>query len=116
VSASDLAKGVRGDKGDILDKFHPKQFNELRESGINPGIFLTIDSVNEITARIEVGDEDGAKAIAEKAEEDFFDRAGADESDMDAPQETILGAGILKKEKALPLKPKNSDDIDIDAI
>jgi len=119
VSTSDLTKGIRGDKGDILDKFHPKQFNELKESGVNPSIFLTIDSVNEITSKIEIGDEEGARAIAEKAEEDLFDRAEEDdESAIDIPQETILGAGIVKKEKSFkaPVKRKNSDDIDIDAI
>ena len=64
VAKADLVKGVRGERGDILDKFHPKQFKELKEIGINSSIFLTIDSVNEIATKLENGDEAGARATA----------------------------------------------------
>jgi len=80
VSKSDLEKGVRGDKGDILDKFHPKQFKDLKEKGVNPAIFATLDSVNEIASRINKGDTAGAEELIDTLEEDFFERADKDES------------------------------------
>jgi len=80
VSKSELAKGVRGDKGDILDKFHPKQFKELKDSGVNPAIFITLDSVNEVSSRIERGDITGAQMLIDNADEDMFDRSGEKEA------------------------------------
>lgn len=133
VSTADLAKGVRGDRGDILDKFHPKQFKSLREEeGINPAIFLTLDSVNEIASKYERGDEKGALAIAENAEEDIFDRTGTKEDseeseeseiDMDTPQNVVLQAGkkeavvVDKRNKVSKRVEKNAnDDIDLDDL
>ena len=129
VSSAELAKGVRGDKGDILDRFHPKQFKELKEkSGVNPAIFLTLSSVNEMAIKVTNGDLAGALALAETAEEDIFDRSGTkaedDESeesevDLDAPQNVILQAGkvIDKRDKVSKrVEKKDSDDINIDDI
>jgi initiation factor 1A len=124
VSAAELAKGNRGDKGDILDKFHPKQFKDLKDSGINSAVFATLDSVKEISTRINNGDLDGAKAIAENVNDDIFDRSGmeAEESDsdtdLDSPQKTLLGAGVKveKKDKVSKRVQKIDDDIDIDNI
>ena len=129
VSTAELAKGVRGDKGDILDRFHPKQFKELKEkSGVNPAIFLTLSSVNEMAIKVTNGDLAGALALAETAEEDIFDRSGTkaedDESeesevDLDAPQNVILQAGkvIDKRDKVSKrVEKKDSDDINIDDI
>ncbi len=126
VSKDELAKGVRGDRGDILDKFHPKQFKGLKEEGINPAIFLTLDSVNEIASKYEKGDEKGALALAENAEEDIFDRSGTKEEDeeseldMDTPQNVVLQAGkkeavvVDKRNKVSKRVEKKNDDGDID--
>jgi initiation factor 1A len=102
VSTAELQSGVRGDKGDILDRFHPKQYKELLDTGINSAMFLTLDTVAEIVTKLNNGDESGVKKLVENAEEDIFDRTGnetiedEEESDMEAPQNTILQAG--KKE------------------
>jgi initiation factor 1A len=126
VSKDELAKGVRGDRGDILDKFHPKQFKGLKEEGINPAIFLTLDSVNEIASKYEKGDEKGALALAENAEEDIFDRSGTKEEDeeseldMETPQNVVLQAGkkeavvVDKRNKVSKRVEKKNDDGDID--
>jgi len=127
VSSDEIAKGVRGSRGDILDKFHPKQFKELKDGGINSAMFLTLDSVNEIASKYEKGDEKGALAIAENAEEDIFDRSGqkeddSDESelDMDTPQNVVLQAGkvVDKRDKVSNRVEKKKDDdfINIDDI
>lgn len=125
VSQAELDKGVRGSRGDILDRFHPKQFKELKENGVNSAMFLTLDSVNEISSRYEKGDDKGALAIAENAQEDIFDRTGekegdTDESeiDMETPQNTILQAGKVDKRHKVSnrVEKKNDDDINIDDI
>lgn len=131
VSNDELSKGVRGSRGDILDKFHPKQFKDLKDEGINAAMFLTLDSVNEIASKYEKGDEKGALAIAENAEEDIFDRTGAkgdedeeSEVDLEAPQNTVQQAGkkeaivVDKRNKVSNrVEKKNDDDfIDIDDI
>jgi initiation factor 1A len=123
VSTSELAKGVRGDKGDILDRFHPKQFKELKEEGINPAIFLTLDSVNEMAIRVTNGDLAGALALAETAEEDIFDRsAQKDESeeselDLEAPLNTLEQAGkVVDKRDKISKRVEKTDEINIDDI
>ena len=127
VSNDELAKGIRGSRGDILDKFHPKQFKELKNDGINSAMFLTLDSVNEIASKYEKGDEKGALAIVENAEEDIFDRSGQkdDESeeseiDMETPQNVVLQAGkvVDKRDKVSNRVEKKKDDdfINIDDI
>ena len=126
VSTAELLKGVRGDKGDILDRFHPKQFKSLKDGGVNPAMFLTLSSVNEMAIKVTNGDLAGALALAETAEEDIFDRTGTkddDESeesevDMDTPQNVVLQAGkvIDKRDKVSKRVEKKNDDINIDDI
>jgi initiation factor 1A len=131
VSSDELAKGVRGSKGDILDRFHPKQFKQLKDEGINSAIFLTLDSVNEMAQKVEKGDLAGALAVAETAQEDIFDRSGTKEDgeseesevDLEAPQNTVQQAGkkeaivVDKRNKVSNRVEKKDDDyIDIDDI
>lgn len=129
VSNDELAKGVRGSRGDILDRFHPKQFKELKEDGVNSAIFLTLDSVNEMATRVEKGDLEGALAVAENAQEDIFDRTGQQEEeeeeevDMETPQNTVQQAGkkeavvVDKRNKVSNrVEKKNDDFINIDDL
>lgn len=122
VSNADQAKGIRGERGDILDKFHPKQFKDLKESGINSAIFATIDSIKEISSKIKNGDLEGAQAMADNANEDIFDRSGMEDvvesedsdEDLDAPQNTILPAGKVEKKDKIPKRPQRMPDEDVD--
>lgn len=129
VSTAELDKGVRGSRGDILDRFHPKQFKELKEDGVNSAIFLTLDSVNEMAVKVENGDLAGALALAENAQEDIFDRTGQkdeeseeSEVDMEAPQNTVQQAGkkeavvVDKRNKVSNRVEKKDDYIDIDSL
>ena len=131
VSNDELAKGIRGSRGDILDKFHPKQFKELKDNGVNPAMFLTLSSVNEMAVKVNNGDLAGALALAETAEEDIFDRTGTkgedeeseeSEVDMEAPQNTVQQAGkrdpviVDKRNKVSKRVEKKDDDINIDDI
>jgi len=85
VPKSDLAKGVRGDRGDILDKFHPYQFSELKKI-IDPRIFGNIETVSEISKLIGEGKDLAAEKVAAAAaaaeEDDLFDR-DADATDTE---------------------------------
>jgi len=103
VPKSDLAKGVRGDRGDILDKFHSYQFSELKKmiihtvpcqvaaalppsfkrppcncSPIDSRIFGNIETVSEISKLVGEGKEKEAEKVAAAAaaaeEDDLFDR------------------------------------------
>ena len=84
VPKGDLEKGLRSSRGDILDKYHPQQFNSLKEEeDINPNIFIQFDKINEISLKLAEGDVDGAEALAAEADEDIFDRGESEEVDID---------------------------------
>lgn len=81
VSKADLEKGIRSDRGDIIDRYHPKQFASLKEEGINPLVFANLETIQTVTNLLQDGQEAAAEAILSKAE-DFFERSdGSDESD-----------------------------------
>lgn len=100
VSNADLANGKRGDKGDILNKYHPYQFSELKKEGINSHLFTNMDTLSEMSKLIEQGKEDAANKLALKAqeekEEDIFDRDKDDENDSEADDEIVK---VDKKDK-----------------
>jgi len=87
VPKAELEQGVRGTRGDILDRYHPYQYSELKKEGITPHLFGNIDNVTEISRFLEKGDEAGANKFTAKldaaADEDCFDRdeAGSDEEE-----------------------------------
>lgn len=87
VSKADLALGVRGDKGDILNKYHPYQYSELKKEGINRHLFTNMDTLSEMSKLIENGKEEAAAKLAQKAqdeeEEDVFDRDKEEEEEED---------------------------------
>ena len=103
VPKSELANGVRGSRGDILDKFHPYQFSELKKTiihtlpclaaaaalppfskpppckcmPIDPRVFGKIETVTEISKLLAEGRDKEAEKVAEAAaneEGDLFDR------------------------------------------
>jgi initiation factor 1A len=76
VSASDLKKGIRADRGDILGKYSVQQIPQLKKGGVNPKLFAHLDTVSGIAAKVIQGDMEGADALAKADDEDMFERGG----------------------------------------
>lgn len=101
VSKAELLEGKRGDKGDILNKYHPYQFSELKKEGINPYLFTNMNTLTEMSKLIEDGKEEAAIKLAikaeQEAEDDIFDRdkEGAEATDEESESEE----GKVKVEK-----------------
>ena len=106
VSAAELAKGVRGDRGDILAKYNPLQFTQLKKAGVNAQIFSAIDTVNAMaSAAAAGGKEEDIDAIANEAMEDFFEAEKP-------PTNELVEAPI----KQAQLQISDDDEVDIDKI
>jgi len=101
VSNEELKKGVRSDRGDIIGKYHPLQFPQLKLDGVNPHLFNHIDTVSGMAAKVMDGDMQGAEALAAAANDDFFEAPGESNSEPES-----------KNDK----KKDDTGDIDIDAI
>jgi initiation factor 1A len=90
VAKADLDKGIRSDRGDIIAKYHPQQYDQLKKDGINANLFIQIDTVNAMATRVQEGDMKGAEQLAAADNDDFFDTSGRgetaedDEIDIDA--------------------------------
>jgi len=88
VSKADLDKGLRSDRGDIIAKYHPQQYDQLKKDGINTNLFIQIDTVNAMATRVQQGDLTGAEQLAAADNDDFFDTTEGveqeDELDIDA--------------------------------
>jgi len=104
VSRAELLQGKRGDKGDILNKYHPYQYSELKKEGINPHLFTNINTLSEMSKLIDEGKEEAAIKLAEKAqqeeEDDIFDRdkeeSDSNEEESDSEKEVTK---VEKKDK-----------------
>ena len=133
ISAAELERGVRSDRGDILDKYSPLQYAQLKKEGINPHVFATIDTVIGMASKTESGDIAGAEALAVDAMEDIFETGGAtaaadDEDDEDGDKEAALATaaiavrgqdkwkGVRAEVVRAKAVQKDDDDIDISAI
>ena len=74
LSKTDLEHGKHSDRGDIIGRFNPKQYEQLREKGINPHLFRQTDVLNSMSEKFEKGDLRGAEAIAQSSNnDDIFD-------------------------------------------
>jgi initiation factor 1A len=131
VSKVDLANGIRSDRGDILDKYNPIQFAQLKKEGVNPHIFAAIDTVTGMASKTASGDLAGAEALAADAVEDIFDRGGEEEEDEEdgdeaaaAATEAIAASGVRGQDKWKGTRAevvrakalKDTDEINIDDI
>jgi len=137
ISAAELERGVRSDRGDILDKYSPLQYAQLKKEGINPHVFATIDTVIGMASKTESGDIAGAEALAVDAMEDIFETGGAtaeadDEDEEDGDKEAALAnasataaiavrgqdkwKGVRAEVVRAKAVQKDDDDIDISAI
>jgi len=129
VPKSDLAKGVRGDRGDILDKFHSYQFSELKKMiihtvpcqvaaaalppyiqspvcscmPIDSRIFGNIETVSEISKLVGEGKEKEAEKVAAAAaaaeEDDLFDRDAVGDEDDDSDDGGSSDANETERDK-----------------
>ena len=112
VPRSDLARGIRGDRGDILDKFHPYQFSELKKI-IDPRIFGNIETVSEISKLIGEGKDLAAEKVAAAAaaaeEDDLFDRdaEATDEEEEDSDTNDDETDRDKRKKEGLVVDKKN---------
>lgn len=133
ISAAELERGIRSDRGDILDKYSPLQYAQLKKEGINPHVFATIDTVIGIASKTESGDIAGAEALAVDAMEDIFETGGAtaeadDEDEEDGDKEAAMATaaiavrgqdkwkGVRAEVVRAKAVQKDDDDIDISAI
>jgi len=104
VSAAELAKGTRGDRGDILAKYNPLQFTKLKKEGINSQIFGAIDTVNAMASAAAAGGKvEDIDAIANEAMEDFFETEK-------------LPTNELVQVQQAPVNVSDDDEVDIDKI
>ena len=51
VSAAD-PKGTRGDRGDIIAKYSPEQFTQLKNDGLNPSLFAQMETLDGLVKGI----------------------------------------------------------------
>jgi len=97
LSAADLKRGVRSNRGDIIGKYNILQYPELKRAGTNSYLFIDGSTVRLVAEKYEGGDEKAIEAIVNAANgTDIFDMTGTAEQD--------------EEEK------KDLDDKDIDAI
>jgi initiation factor 1A len=87
LSTDALNKGDRSDRGDVIAKYHPRQFASLKDDGVNPLIFANIDTINTVTTMLSNGQDAAASAIMMDSVDDIFDRGGnktdTDDSELD---------------------------------
>ena len=99
ISVSELEKGVRSDRGDIIAKYHPQQYNQLKLDGVNPHIFVNIDTIVEITTKLANGDIRGAEAAAAEDNDNFFDMTGEKEEEEEK-EKSDTEEGLQRPTKA----------------
>ena len=82
VSAADLEKGIRSDRGDIIGKYHPQQFTSLKDGGVNPLIFAKLDTIQTVTDLLRDGKDVAAEAILKDSVDDFFEHSEDSEEEL----------------------------------
>jgi initiation factor 1A len=103
VPNEQLIAGVRGSRGDILARYHPYQYSELKNEGLNPYIFGNIETVSEISKLIGEGKEADAEKFAQAAaqaeDDDIFDRDAEEEEEDDDEEEGGKNKIVDKRDK-----------------
>ena len=98
LNKTDLAAGLHSDRGDILGKFNPEQYSQLRERGVNPHLFRQTDVLNSMSEKFEKGDVKGAEAIAQSSNnDDLFDFDSESESESETKAATEPGNTYVTK-------------------
>ena len=79
LSTADLEAGKRSDRGDILGKYSPQQYNQLKSSGIKDYLFAETDTLSKMAEKFDAGDERAAIAIGEATAGDVIFEEGEEE-------------------------------------
>jgi len=122
MSKTDLDKGVRSDLGDIIGKYHPGQYGELKSQGTNPNLFALVETITQMSNKYASGDIKGAEAIAAAAAssggDDLFDfDAESDDDDKEVVQQNLSKIEAWRLEMAAAEKKGvENDNINIDDI
>jgi initiation factor 1A len=123
MSKADLEKGVRSDLGDIIGKYHPVQYGDLKANGTNPNLFALVETITQMSNKYASGDVKGAEAIAAAAAssggDDLFDFDGeSDEEGAEVVQSNSTKVEAWRLEMAAAEKKGVVDngDINIDDI
>lgn len=116
MSKADLAKGIRADHGDIIAKYSPHQYTQLKEAGINSHIFAHIDTMTAMAEKVMTGDLKAAEALAAAETDDIFEAVGESSSeDEKVGQDRWKGQRAAAGRAAATAAVAN-DEVDIDAI
>ena len=126
LNKTDLAAGLHSDRGDILGKFNPEQYSQLREKGVNPHLFRQTDVLNSMSEKFEKGDVKGAEAIAQSSNnDDLFDFDSEDDKEeteseavntyvtkpkIDWKTQRALGKQLSAPSDASEVKPVDVDE------
>jgi hypothetical protein len=74
-----LEAGKRSDRGDILGKYSPHQYNQLKSLGIKDYLFGETDTLSKMAEKFDAGDERAAIAIGEAIAGDVVFEEGEEE-------------------------------------
>jgi hypothetical protein len=131
ISKHDLQQGLHSDRGDILGKFSPEQYSQLKTKGVNPHVFRHIDTLSSMANSFAKGEDKKAEAIAAASNDDDLFESGEEEEehltkpkvawkelrasgakdDAAAIDSAGLSAPTVKKTKA-----KEEEEIDFDEL
>ncbi len=101
---------VSGERGDILAKYDPTLFSKLKkEDGINPKLFLTIETMESSVANSKLLGESAA------ADDDYFDSGSDDE---DEEEDNALKTKTIPSQRNRDKRTAIGEDgeVNIDAI
>lgn len=118
MSKSDLTNGIRSGHGDIIAKYNPQQFPQLKKDGVNLHLFAHIDTVNAMAVKVGDGDFKAAEALAALADTDVDNIF---EGDSDSSEEITVGQDRWKDTRSDVIRSKAiaataDDDLNIDDI
>ena len=83
ISRHDLQQGLHSDRGDILGKFSPEQYSQLKSKGVNPHVFRHIDTLSSMANSFAKGEDKKAEAIAAASNDDDLFEDGEEEDEQE---------------------------------
>jgi initiation factor 1A len=104
LSKADLEQGKHSDRGDIIGKFNPKQYDDLRAKGVNPHLFRQTDVLNSMSEKFEKGDVRGAEAIAQSSNNDDIFEYDSESKDQEENTHVTKPKVEWKTQRALGIE------------